>query len=220
MGCPALELAGRWVELGLSIEMEISGRALADWYYEGPGGLWWTNVLNSALPPQWLRPDTWPEHQDSVSHTAGSSWSRWTEGRRNVEDRRPVRRLVWWNQAKDGDILYLGCTCKVEKGASGSQSAHFRLFALTDLECWTSQESALGRCQIGAPGSAPEAHFAASKPLASWMASWARHCSTHHTCFEARTWHYGNRVFLKGRCLSIWIQILTWLFSMALFQKL
>ena len=30
MGCPALELAGHWVELGLSVEKEISGRALAD----------------------------------------------------------------------------------------------------------------------------------------------------------------------------------------------
>ena len=29
-GCPALELAGRWVELGLIVETEISGRALAD----------------------------------------------------------------------------------------------------------------------------------------------------------------------------------------------
>ena len=34
------------------------------------GGLWWTNVLNSALPPQRHRPDTWPEHQDPVSHMA------------------------------------------------------------------------------------------------------------------------------------------------------
>ena len=32
-----------------------------------PGGLWWSNVLNSDLPPQRLRPDTWPEHQDPVS---------------------------------------------------------------------------------------------------------------------------------------------------------
>ena len=30
MGCPALELVGRWVELGLSVEMELSGRALTD----------------------------------------------------------------------------------------------------------------------------------------------------------------------------------------------
>ena len=37
----------------------------------GPGGLWWSSVLNSALPPQRLRPDTRPEHQDPVSHTAG-----------------------------------------------------------------------------------------------------------------------------------------------------
>ena len=36
----------------------------------GPGGLWWSNVLNSALPPQRLRPDTWPEQKDPVSHTA------------------------------------------------------------------------------------------------------------------------------------------------------
>ena len=35
-----------------------------------PGGLWWTNVLNFALPPQRLRPDTRLEHQDPVSHTA------------------------------------------------------------------------------------------------------------------------------------------------------
>ncbi|KAJ8797143.1 hypothetical protein J1605_017371 [Eschrichtius robustus] len=35
-----------------------------------PGGLWWSNVLNSALPPQRLRPETWLEHQDPVSHTA------------------------------------------------------------------------------------------------------------------------------------------------------
>ena len=35
----------------------------------GPGGLWWTNVLNSTLPPQRLRPDMRPEHQDPVSHT-------------------------------------------------------------------------------------------------------------------------------------------------------
>ena len=70
MGCPALELAGRWMEPGLSVEMEISGRALADWYYEGPGGLWWTNVLDLAFPPQRLRPDTQPEYQDPVSHTA------------------------------------------------------------------------------------------------------------------------------------------------------
>ena len=70
MQCLALELAGHWVELGLSVETEISGRALADWYYLEPEGLWWTNVLNSALPPQRLRPDTWLEHQDPVSHTA------------------------------------------------------------------------------------------------------------------------------------------------------
>ena len=33
------------------------------------GGLWWTNVLNSALPLQRNRPDAQPEHQDPVIHT-------------------------------------------------------------------------------------------------------------------------------------------------------
>ena len=28
------------------------------------------NVLNSAVQPQRHRPDTWPEHQDPVSHMA------------------------------------------------------------------------------------------------------------------------------------------------------
>ena len=30
--------------------------------------LWWSNVLNSALPPHRLRPDTETEHQDPVRH--------------------------------------------------------------------------------------------------------------------------------------------------------
>ena len=58
------------MELGLSVEMEISERAFTICYYGGPGGLWWTNVLNLALPPQRLRPDKWLEHQDCVSRLA------------------------------------------------------------------------------------------------------------------------------------------------------
>ena len=69
----ALELAGCWVGLGLSVEAEISGRAFADGYYVELRGLWWSSVLNSALPPQGLRSDTRPEHQDPVSHTAGEA---------------------------------------------------------------------------------------------------------------------------------------------------
>ena len=45
-----------------------------------PGGLWWTSVLNLALPPQRHRPDTQPKHQDPVSHTALKK--REKEGRR------------------------------------------------------------------------------------------------------------------------------------------
>ena len=36
----------------------------------GLRGLWWSNVLNSALPPQRLMPDTRLEQQDPVSHMA------------------------------------------------------------------------------------------------------------------------------------------------------
>ena len=50
--------------------MEISGRAFSVWYYMELGGLWWTNVLNLALPPQRHRSHTQPEHQDPVSHMA------------------------------------------------------------------------------------------------------------------------------------------------------
>ena len=32
------------------------------------GGLWWTSVLNLALPPQRHRPDAHSEHQDPVIH--------------------------------------------------------------------------------------------------------------------------------------------------------
>ena len=75
MRCPALELAGCWVELGLSFEMEISGRAFAVWYYMELGGIWWINVLNSALPPQRHSPDTRPAHPNPVSHTAEYCWN-------------------------------------------------------------------------------------------------------------------------------------------------
>ena len=34
------------------------------------GGLWWTNVLDSAVSSQSHRPDAQPEHQDPVIHMA------------------------------------------------------------------------------------------------------------------------------------------------------
>ena len=85
------------MQLGLSVEMEISGRAFAIWYYMEPGSLWWTNVLNSAVPPQRHRPDTPPEHQDPVSHTA-SPESLWRPGglRRRLEaPARSCMRAPW-----------------------------------------------------------------------------------------------------------------------------
>ena len=53
----------RWRSLGELSPIDIT-------WDVGPGGLWWSNVLNLALPPWRLRPDTWLEYQDLVSHTA------------------------------------------------------------------------------------------------------------------------------------------------------
>ena len=58
------------MELGLGIEMEISGRFSPfdiTWSWEVGR---WTNVLNLALPPQRHSPDTWLEHQEPGIHTA------------------------------------------------------------------------------------------------------------------------------------------------------
>ena len=67
MGCATLELAGRWVELALSVETEIFGRALANCYYVGLGRLWWArtwlfHLRGSGLTPvpgQCWHPTAW-----------------------------------------------------------------------------------------------------------------------------------------------------------------
>ena len=48
--------------------MKISGRSLTHWYYVGLGGLWWSNILDSALLPQMLWSNTWLEHHNPASH--------------------------------------------------------------------------------------------------------------------------------------------------------
>ena len=50
IGHPSLELAGHGVELGLSVETKISGRALANQYYVWPGGFWWSSILGGSDP--------------------------------------------------------------------------------------------------------------------------------------------------------------------------
>ena len=61
------------------------------------GGLWWTNVLNFALPPQRYSPDAWPEHQEPVIHTAQNKREKRREKERkrerereNIGDRKSV----------------------------------------------------------------------------------------------------------------------------------
>ena len=51
----------------------------------GLGSLWWTNVVNSALAPKRLRPDTQLEYQDPVSHMA--------QKKREGKERKKERKL-------------------------------------------------------------------------------------------------------------------------------
>ena len=61
------------MKLGLGVEMEISGRFSPFGINVELGGLLWTSVLKLAVPPQRLRRDTQPEHQDpAVSATQHS----------------------------------------------------------------------------------------------------------------------------------------------------
>ena len=76
------------MELGLSLEMEMSGRVFAFSYYVELGGVWWTNVLNLSLLPQRHRPDTWPEHHNPVSPTAQKKREREREREREKEKER------------------------------------------------------------------------------------------------------------------------------------
>ena len=50
-----------------------------------------TNVLDLAIPPQRHRPDTQPEHQDPVSHTAQKK-SRKERKRDRVRERKKERK--------------------------------------------------------------------------------------------------------------------------------
>ena len=75
----SLVLPLRWRSLGELSPFDI---------YMELGGLWWTSVLNLALPPQRHKADTRPEHQDPVSHMAQKirekqEWmDGWMEGRK------------------------------------------------------------------------------------------------------------------------------------------
>ena len=53
----------------------------------GPGRLWWTSVLNSALPPQRHRPDTRLEHEDPVSHMAQKKREKKKKERKKERER-------------------------------------------------------------------------------------------------------------------------------------
>ena len=50
----------------------------------GLGDLWLSDVLNSALPPQRLRPDSQLEHQDPVSHTAQKKREKKKERKKKI----------------------------------------------------------------------------------------------------------------------------------------
>ena len=80
------------MELGLRVEMQISGRSFPVLYYVEPGGLWWTSVLNSALLLQKHRCDTRPEHQDPVNHTAQKKREKERKKERKKEQKKERKK--------------------------------------------------------------------------------------------------------------------------------
>ena len=57
-----------------------------------PGGLGWSNVLNSALPPQRHRPDTRPEHKYPVSHMAQKK--REKKRKKEAKKKRKIKKVI------------------------------------------------------------------------------------------------------------------------------
>ena len=62
------------------------------WYYVEQGGLFWTRVLNLALPLQTHSLEACLEHQESVIHTAQNKREKKKKETKEREDGRRVRR--------------------------------------------------------------------------------------------------------------------------------
>ena len=73
-------------------------------------GIWWTNVLNSALPPQRHRSDILPEHQYPVSHTAQKKREKKEEERKN--ERKKERKKKGRKEGKEGKST---CLCNIPR---------------------------------------------------------------------------------------------------------
>ena len=50
------------------------------------GGLWWTNVLNLALPPQRHSPEAWLEYEEPVVHMSQNKREKERKKERKKED--------------------------------------------------------------------------------------------------------------------------------------
>ena len=57
----------------------------------GLGDLWWSSVLDSALPPQRLRPDAWPEDKDPASHMAQKKRKKERKNRTDIIPNKMVK---------------------------------------------------------------------------------------------------------------------------------
>ena len=71
MECPALELAGCWMETCLSFEIEVSGRALADWLLYGARRSLVVQCPELGSPTSETQAWHPAGAPDPVSHTAG-----------------------------------------------------------------------------------------------------------------------------------------------------
>ena len=58
----------------------------------GAGSLFWTSVLNLALPPLWPSPDAWLEHQKPVLHTAQNKREKRKEKKEGKKERKKEKK--------------------------------------------------------------------------------------------------------------------------------
>ena len=87
----------RWRSLGELSPFDITW---SQWWILR--GLWWTNVLNSALPPQRHRPDTQPEYQDPVNHMAQKKREKNERKKEGKKERKEERKKETKKERKKG----------------------------------------------------------------------------------------------------------------------
>ena len=86
--------------------------------------MWWSSVLDSALPPQRLRPNTRLEHQDPASHTAQKKRRREKKQKNQNELTDPYDK--WLKQTYTGKIHKEAYTYTFTKREKGKKNVYIK----------------------------------------------------------------------------------------------